>query len=272
MQVALGGIILDSFSYLFYYFHMVIPLFKTHYSIGKSILTLNCPSKVDKNGPDSVIDIALDAGLKEVVIIEDSMHGFLETKKRCEENKLKLIFGIRINLCQQYEVEKNKVPSHKIVIFAKGDRGVKKLYKIYSKVFCDHGGKITEPDLKKMWTKKDLMLAIPFYDSFIYQNNLKYGANFMHSFDYYNPIFFLEDNGLPYDNLLRDAVLDFTELNKFPTQEVKSIYYRNRKDFTAFQTYKMITNRNFSKRASIKTPQLDGCGSDEFCMESFLEK
>ena len=25
-----------------------------------------------------------------------------------------------------------------------------------------------------MWAKKDLILAIPFYDSFIYQNNFKY--------------------------------------------------------------------------------------------------
>jgi len=115
---------------------MTIPLFKTHYSIGKSILTLQSPGTVDKYGADSVIDIALDSGLKQVVLVEDSMHGFLEAKRRCEENGLHLIFGIRINLCQQYEVEKNKVPSHKIVIFAKNDDGVKRLYKIYSKVFC----------------------------------------------------------------------------------------------------------------------------------------
>jgi len=251
---------------------MTIPLFKTHYSIGKSILTLQSPAMVDKDGADSVIDMALDSGLKQVVLVEDSMHGFLEAKRRCEENDLHLIFGIRINLCQQYEVEKNKVPSHKIVIFAQNDDGVKRLYKIYSKVFCDNDGKITEPDLKKFWKKSDLLLAIPFYDSFVYQNNLKYGANFMHNFKYYNPVFFLEDNGLPYDKLLREAVTEFAALNKFATEEVKSIYYRHKKDLTAFQTYKMITNRNFSKKASIKTPQLNGCGSDEFCMESFLER
>ena len=251
---------------------MTVPLFKTHYSIGKSILTLHPPSRVEKGGADSVIDMALDSGLKQLVLVEDSMHGFLEAKRRCEENNLHLIFGIRIDLCQQYEVEKGKVPSHKIVIFAKSDDGVKRLYKIYSQVFCDNGGKITEPDLKKFWNNSDLMLAIPFYDSFIYQNNLKYGANFMHNFKYYNPVFFLEDNGLPYDALLREAVSEFALLNNFSTQEVKSIYYRHKKDLIAFQTYKMITNRNFSRKASIKTPQLNGCGSDEFCMESFLEK
>ena len=68
----------------------MVPLFKTHYSIGKSILTLQPPSNVDKDGADSVIDMALDSGLKQLVLVEDSMHGFLEAKRRCEENKLQL--------------------------------------------------------------------------------------------------------------------------------------------------------------------------------------
>ena len=46
---------------------MTIPVFKSHYSIGKSILTLEAPAKVKEGGADSIIDIALDAGLKEVV-------------------------------------------------------------------------------------------------------------------------------------------------------------------------------------------------------------
>ena len=113
---------------------MTVPLFKTHYSIGKSILTLHPPSRVEKGGADSVIDMALDSGLKQLVLVEDSMHGLLEAKRRCEENTLQIIFGIRNHLGQQYEVEKGKVPSHKIVIFAKSDDGVKHLYKIYSQV------------------------------------------------------------------------------------------------------------------------------------------
>ena len=80
----------------------MIPLFKSHYSIGKSILTLDAPEKVKEKGSDSIIDIALDAGLKQVILIEDTMHGFLEAKKRCDENNLQLIFGFRTNMCQQY--------------------------------------------------------------------------------------------------------------------------------------------------------------------------
>ena len=232
---------------------MTIPVFKSHYSVGKSILTLNPPAKVKKGGADSVIDIALDAGLKEVTLVEDTMHGFLEAKKRCDENNLQLIFGIRVNMCQEYEVEKDRVPWHKIIILAKNDEGVKRLYKIYSNIHCEQDKKIIEKDLKEMWSKKDLMLAIPFYDSFVY------------------PLFFVEENGLPIDGLLKNAVEEFASANNFKTQKAKSIYYRKRKDLTAFQTYKMITSRSFGRKASIQAPNLNGCGSDEFCMESWLE-
>ena len=93
----------------------------------------------------------------------------------------------------------------------------------------------------------------------------------MHNLSYYNPVFFVEDNGLPVDGLLKEAVEEFTSANNFKIQKTKSIYYRKRKDLTAFQTHKMITSRSFGRKASIQAPNLDGCGSDEFCMESWLE-
>jgi len=33
----------------------------------------------------------------------------------------------------------------------------------------------------------------------------------------------------------------------------------------------MITSRSFSKKANIQAPNIDGCASDEFCMESWLD-
>ena len=251
---------------------MTIPVFKSHYSIGKSILTLQSPSKTQEGSADSIIDIALDAGLKEVVLIEDTMHGFLEAKKRCDENNLQLIFGIRINVCSSYPTDKDdKVKSHKAIVMAKNDDGVKKLYKIYSYVHCDQESMITKEDLKKHWSKSDLALVIPFYDSFLHHNSFKYNTNFQDDFSYFEPVFFIENNNLPIDLLLKNKVESFVKKFKFNTQKVKSIYYRNRKDLVAFQTYKMITNRSFSKKASISAPNLEGCGSDEFCMESWLE-
>ena len=55
----------------------MIPLFKSHFSVGKSILTLAEPEKQKEDGPDSIISIALENGLKEVFLVEDSFTGFL---------------------------------------------------------------------------------------------------------------------------------------------------------------------------------------------------
>ena len=41
----------------------MLALFKSHYSIGKSILTLNDPSKTSEGGSDSIFQIAKDNSL-----------------------------------------------------------------------------------------------------------------------------------------------------------------------------------------------------------------
>ena len=51
----------------------VLPLFKSHYSIGRSILTLHPKGSSDGVGPDSIIDICADSGLKELYLVDDSM-------------------------------------------------------------------------------------------------------------------------------------------------------------------------------------------------------
>ena len=44
---------------------MTIPLFKSHYSLGRSILTLSNEDNGDKVAPDSIIDICKKNKLKE---------------------------------------------------------------------------------------------------------------------------------------------------------------------------------------------------------------
>ena len=69
----------------------IIPLFKTHYSLGKSILNLS----LEDNQPDesdSVFPILKENKLKELVLVEDSMTGFLEAYQNAKELNIKLIF------------------------------------------------------------------------------------------------------------------------------------------------------------------------------------
>jgi len=246
----------------------MVPLFKTHYSIGKSILTVNDPSKVKSGDSDSVIQIALDNNLKKLVLVEDNFHGFLESKKRCEEHNLQLVFGLRLNICNSHSDDKKK--NHKVIIFAKNDNGCKKLYKIYSSAFCDYEQRLTFKDLKEHWTN-NLMMAIPFYDSFLYFNNFSF-AEFVPDFSFTKPLFFIENNKLPFDHLLQEVVKQYCKKHKYETEDAKTIYYKDKKDFAAYQTFKIICNRSFNGRKSDLTrPNLDHCGSQEFCMESFLE-
>ena len=105
---------------------------------------------------------------------------------------------------------------------------------------------------------------MPFYDSFLY-NNLVIGNNCVPDFSFISPTFFLESNGLFIDKMIKTKVDKFAS-DKFNKQEVKSIYYKKREDFFAWQTYKCIKNGE-----NLRAPNMKMCGSKEFCVESWKE-
>ena len=252
----------------------MLPLFKSHYSIGKSILTLDDPSTHKEGGSDSVFSIALENNLKEVVLVEDSLTGFLQAKKNADKLNIKLIFGLRINMREDASIDpKNEKMSsaHKIIIFSKNSEGCKILNNIYSEAFTKNYNCVDEKILKKHWNKDNLLLAIPFYDSFIYNNLMKF-SNCTPSFKLCDPIFFIEDNSLPFDNFLATKVKEYAQSKKYKTEATKSIYYKDKKDVSAFQTYRCITSRSFGGLKTLSKPNLDHFGSDEFCFQSWKIK
>jgi len=252
----------------------MLPLFKSHYSIGKSILTLDDPSTHKEGGSDSIFSIAVENNLKEVVLVEDSLTGFLQAKKNAEKLNLKLIFGLRINMRENASIDpKNETMSsaHKIIIFAKNSDGCKILNNIYSEAFTQNHNCVDEKMLKKHWSKDSLLLAIPFYDSFIYNNLLKF-SNCTPSFKFCDPTFFVEDNSLPFDYFLATRVKEYAQNKKYKIETTKSIYYKNKSDVAALQTYKCVTSRSFGGGKTLSKPNLDHFGSNEFCFQSWKEK
>lgn len=249
----------------------MIPLFKSHYSIGKSILRID--NKNNSSSSKSIFEIAKNEGLKEVVLVEDSLTGFLSSYKASIKFDVKLIFGLRLTCCDlRSSSSKSLEDCHKIIVFAKTDAGCKLLNKIFSKTYEMGGNSIELSKLKELWSNKDLLLSIPFYDSFIY-NNLFCFSQCTPSFSFTNPLFFIENNDLPFDSIIKSNVLDFCEKYKFKTTEAKSIFYESRDDFEAFQTYKCICGRSGwqGRAVSLEKPNLDHCGSREFCIESWRE-
>ena len=98
-----------------------LPFFKSHYSIGRSILNLEKPEDVIDEGPDSVIKLCKDNDLKEFYLVEDSMSGFLQAHVNSAENKLKLNFGLRLNVCHDLtkKEESARKETCKFIVFAK---------------------------------------------------------------------------------------------------------------------------------------------------------
>lgn len=252
----------------------MIPLFKSDFSIGKSILTLDDPDGSDREAV-SVFKLATEADLRQIVLVEDSLTGFLKAKKGAGDNDIQLIFGLRISCCDDAQKEIPKggdLTEHKIIIFALNSTGCILLNKIYSWAFTEGHGRLDAQALSLLWDENHLRLVIPFYDSFIF-NNLTSFKTCVMDFSFCSPTFFLEDHNLPFDALVREKVLTYTSTENYPTEEVHTIYYASKEDFSAYQTYKCICKRaSFGRGSTLAKPNLDHCGSDEFSFESWHKK
>ena len=247
----------------------MIPLFKSHYSLGRSILTLEDKDEKD-DYPDSIIQICKENKMKELYLVEDNMSSFLEAYSNCRKNNIKLNYGLRISVTESIsdKSEESKSKSSKIILFFKNKKGYQQLTKLYS--IAAKEGFYYEPRLdyetiSKNWTD-DLILCIPFYDSFIFNNTLK-NSLCIPQFDFTKPIFFIEDNDLPFDSLVKQKALSFAKKNDLKIYKVQSIFYKERKDFKAYLTFRCINNRSM-----LNKPNLDHMSSNEFCFESVHQR
>ena len=245
------------------------PIFKSTYSIGKSILTLDDSEESD--GPDSIITICNENNIKTLVLVEDRMTGFIKAHNVCKDNDIQLIFGLRITCCND-TADESTTSDHKIIIFSKNDDGCKLLNKISSHAAMNYGGRVDFKYLNLVWQQDNVDLVIPFYDSFIFNNHMNL-SNCVPDFSKIKPSFFIERNDLPFDMIIDRHIDKFTcSGHNFKTQIVKSIYYKDKKDYAALQTYKILCNRSFGKAASLSSPNLNHFGCDEFCFESYLQQ
>ena len=235
----------------------MLPVYKSTYSIGKSILSV-----------DKIIELSKLDSAKNLILVEDSLTGFVKAHNSCKDEGLQLIFGLRINCCNDINDEDSLQDSdHKVIIFAKNDEGCKLLNKISSFSSLEGKGFVDFNYLNNVWDDTKLDLVIPFYDSFIHQNQL-YLKNCIPNFKDIKPIFWIEKNNLPFDPLITKATLEYLK-GKYESTLVKSIFYENKEDIEALQTYKIICGRKFGRAATLSMPNLDHFGSDEFCFESY---
>lgn len=250
--------------------YKVLPLIKSHFSIGKSIITLDEPS--DKKGKpvkNSAFNILIENKLDTLILVEDNVSGLLEASQNAKKNNIKLIFGVRISINNDMELksDENLSKKAKYVIFLKNLDGYKDLIKIWTKAATD--GFYYEPtidfkNLKKLWNEKNLKLVIPFYDSFL-QKNILESHKHVPEIDFTTPAVFIEENGLPFDYILQKRAKEYAVQNNFPLQETQSIYYRSKDDFTAYLTFRCINNKT-----DLDKPNLEHMCSDQFSFDKWL--
>jgi len=246
------------------------PLFKSHYSLGKSILTLAKAGSSEPDEPSSIIDIAKKLDLDNLYLVDDSISGFLEAYKSCEDAKLNLRFGLRLTVCDDIDnkTAESRDKEHKVIVFITNTDGYYDLIKISTLASIQgfyYYPRIDCKSLKKLWNESNLSLCIPFYDSYVFKNNLTYSIC-VPDLSFCNPTYFVEDNNLPFDEILKSKIEEIVT-DKLLAVKTQSIYYENKEDFLAYLTFRCI-----SERTTLNKPNLNHCSSNEFSAESFKEK
>lgn len=255
--------------------YKVLPLFKSHYSLGRSILTLEKPSGKEGSYPVSVFDLLKLNKLPTLVLVEDNVSGLLQASKQADECKVKLVFGLRLDVCEDMDKKDEASLTHraKYIIFAKNTEGYKSLIKIWSAA-AQRGFYYTPnidfKTLKALWNK-NLNMAVPFYDSFLYLNTF---CSHVHipDLDSFKPVIFLtENNSLPFDEMLEQRVREYCLTNGYDVLPAQSIFYKSPDDYLAYVAFRCLHNRGTQQKCTLERPELDHMNSDEFNFDKWLQ-
>ena len=256
--------------------YKVFPLFKSHFSLGRSILTLEKPTGKENSYPISIFDLLILNKLNTLVLVEDNISGLLQASKEADECKIKLVFGLRLDVCESMSQkdEPSLIRRAKYIIFARSSEGYKSLIKIWSTAAQQgfyYSPNIDFKTLRQLWNES-LSLVVPFYDSFLYLNSF---CSHVHvpELDPFKPVTFLtEANGLPFDDPLEQRVKEYCLTNGHNVLPAQSIFYKSLDDYLAYVTFRCLHNRGTSQKCTLEKPELDHMNSDEFNFDKWLAR
>lgn len=260
----------------------ITPLFSSCYSgAGSSLLTLEEPGKAKPGNALSIFDLSTEAGLKEVIVCEDKIDGFIQAYKVASKLGVKLCFGLKMVVCADMNQKDDASLSteSKIIVFARegspNSQGIPKGYsdliRICSRAATEgfyYQSRIDWKTLKEYWTE-NLLLALPFFSSFIARNTMTFNS-VVPDLPVAHPWVFKEVNsGLPFAFLIDKAVDLYAKEAKVPAHQLmktKSIYYRARADLKP-----LVVMKAQHARTTFVKPNINHCGSAEFSLESYKD-
>ncbi len=256
----------------------IIPLFSTAASLKDGgIFTVEKAGTAAKAGrkfgPVSLCDLAQENKLTQLHLVEDRMGNFMAAEKNLRAVGCSLVFGLKLTVCADMadKSEESFRTESKVIIFmaGEGDADYAALCNIHTAAAQDgfyYVPRIDWKTLKAMWHPQ-LLLALPFYSSFLAKNTLTFASIVPELPAGVTPILLRETGQcLPFDGLLHEAVDRYVATTGAAVQRVKSIYYPDRARARQFLVWRCILNRTTWDK-----PNQDGMCSREFCWEAYGE-
>lgn len=250
----------------------VLPIFVSHYSQTESLLTLNEPGKSKPTEAPSVFDLAKEAGLKDVTLVDEKIDGLEMAYKSSLKAKVKLCYGIKLTVCADASIKDDpscKTES-KVIVFMTGFEGRAALIRIWNRAATDGFYYVPRTDwatLKAHWSPH-LILALPFFSSFVAKNRLTH-ARIVPDLPV-KPVIFREvASDLPFAPLIDKALDSYVAEAGIPPEDdvkVKTILYRNRADFIPYMVLRCIGEKKL-----LENPNISHMNSDSFCLQSYKE-
>lgn len=246
----------------------ILPVWYDH-SSGKSILTYWKDKDCIESGPQSIVKLCKENGIKSCFGVSTTFLTFPEAQLALSKEGIDFTFGIEFWICNDSEslTPASQLSESKIIIRADNSQGYFDLKAIYSKVYTNpknfyHRHRASFSEVKALWTP-NLTLVLPFFDSFICQNLLTI-SSIVPDFPC-PPLIFREVNsGLPFAPLIDEALDAYNSELKYSEQQVKTIFYPTKAHFKAWQVFRCIKNRS-----SFQKPQLNFCCSNNFSLEDW---
>lgn len=249
------------------------------YSICESLLTLEEPGKAKPGNPISVFDCVVEGGLKEVILNETRVDGFIQAYKVSTKLGIKLCYGVKLVVCADHKdksVESRRTES-KVVVMMRDTTGYSQLLKLWSRAWTDGHvrmrlggddyayGRLDWDLLNTFWTP-NLLLALPYTSSFLARNTLT-----MNQITPRLPaapwIYREVDSFLPFAPLIDAAIARYVAQE--PAAQVlptKHVYYRTRADMKAYTVLRAIDSGG-----TWEDPKTRHLCSDNWCWEAFRE-
>lgn len=249
----------------------LIPVFYDHSSY-KSLLTYWGDKDLVPNGPRSITNLCKDNGVKQFVSISNTFASYPEVYKGAKKADLSMIFGIELWMCDNAKIhdENSLINEHKIFVLMKNSQGYQDLINLYTNLNIDKENFYYKPrfdweQLKKSWTD-NMVIWLPFFDSFIARNALKHKASIVPDFPCVPAICREQESEHPHENIINYHLDIFNKNKDYVELKTKTIFYEKRSDMFAHITYRCMKNRS-----NMDKPELDEMCSPAFSFEDYLK-